>query len=341
MAPWFSIILPIYRVEDYLLRCVQSVLMQGFTDYEIILVDDGSPDGCPAMCRRLAEENPCIQVLHKENGGLSSARNAGLEIARGQYIWWVDSDDWIEPDSLQKLYEATADALPDMVKINHFRVTGETSVPICSNATPGEYQGELCRQLLQKACYTAGKFVLSAWSHIYRREFLQNNGLQFVSERIVGSEDYLFNLESYLLAEKIVVLADVLYDYDLRQGSLSQTYKKDLPRRYAQLYRLLLEQYEKAGARWQYQGALASFYLWHLLHGTCIPNEYYGAGHTLTERRANIRAFLSDATVAQAYACCDKSRFDGKKRIQLWAMKMRWEPLFYWLYVKKPGRKKG
>ena len=122
MAPYFSIILPIYRVENYLLRCVQSVLNQGFTDYEMILVDDGSPDGCPAMCDRLAEEYSCIRVLHKENGGLSSARNAGMEIACGQYIWWVDSDDWMEPDGLQKLYDATAEGLPDMVKINHFLI---------------------------------------------------------------------------------------------------------------------------------------------------------------------------------------------------------------------------
>lgn len=342
MAPYFSVILPIYNVERYLQRCVQSVLGQQFTDYEIILVDDGATDGCPELCDRLARENRCIRVLHKENGGLSSARNAGLQLAKGRYVWWVDSDDWIQPDALQSLYDATEKHSPDMVKFNHFRVEGENSIPVLSIAAAGFYADDQCRELLKQGCYTAGKFVLSAWSHVYRREFLLDRGLTFVSERLVGSEDYLFNLESYLLAEAVTVVSDVLYSYELRQGSLSQSYKKDLPQRYERLYNLLCRQYANAGALEQYQGDLAAFYLWHLLHGTCIPNEYFSTQtHTLQEGRRNVRTFLSADSVREAYACCNKKYFPYKKRLQLWAMNMRFELLFYWLYVKKPKQKKG
>jgi len=88
-----SVIVPIYKVEEYLDRCVRSIAEQTYTNLEIILVDDGSPDGCPAMCDRWAEKDSRIKVIHKENGGLSDARNAGLRIAMGEYISFIDSDD--------------------------------------------------------------------------------------------------------------------------------------------------------------------------------------------------------------------------------------------------------
>lgn len=97
-----SIIVPIYKVERYLKRCVDSILNQTFTDFELILVDDGSPDNCGRICDEYAEKDNRIYVIHKENGGLSDARNAGLDYATGQYIIFVDSDDFVEPDLLEK-----------------------------------------------------------------------------------------------------------------------------------------------------------------------------------------------------------------------------------------------
>ena len=130
--PFFSVILPIYNVEPFLEECIHSVLDQEFTDYELILVDDGSTDACPEICDRYAAEYAHIRTVHKENGGLSSARNAGLEVAKGQYIWWVDSDDWVEPDSLKTLYKACEDGRADMVKLNFTRNgEKETIFKIC------------------------------------------------------------------------------------------------------------------------------------------------------------------------------------------------------------------
>ena len=99
----FSIIVPIYRVEQYIERCVRSLREQTFGDIEIILVDDESPDACPALCDSYAKEDERIRVIHKKNGGLSDARNAGLAIARGEYVIFVDSDDYIEKDTCEKL----------------------------------------------------------------------------------------------------------------------------------------------------------------------------------------------------------------------------------------------
>lgn len=101
-----SIIVPVYRAEKYLDRCVKSILNQTYINFELILVEDGSPDASGALCDRWAERDNRIRVIHKENGGASSARNRGLDIARGEYIAFVDSDDWIEPQMYEYLYVA-------------------------------------------------------------------------------------------------------------------------------------------------------------------------------------------------------------------------------------------
>ena len=101
--PNVSIIIPIYNVEQYLRRCVDSVLQQTLENIEIILVDDGSPDNCPLICDQYKAQDNRVKVVHKKNGGLSSARNAGLKIATGEYILFLDSDDWIEPETAEEL----------------------------------------------------------------------------------------------------------------------------------------------------------------------------------------------------------------------------------------------
>lgn len=113
--PEVSVIVPVYKVERYLDRCVQSILNQTFKDFEVILVDDGSPDRCPAMCDEWAKRDSRITVLHQKNGGASAARNAGLRVAQGEYIGFVDSDDWIEPKMYGSMYELITANDADMV----------------------------------------------------------------------------------------------------------------------------------------------------------------------------------------------------------------------------------
>ena len=103
--PLISVIVPVYKVEKYLERCVKSICAQTYQNLEIVLVDDGSPDQCGEMCDMFAKQDSRIRVVHKENGGLSDARNAGLDVMTGDYVGFVDSDDWIEPDMYQVLYE--------------------------------------------------------------------------------------------------------------------------------------------------------------------------------------------------------------------------------------------
>lgn len=123
-----SILVPIYNVEQYLQRCIDSVLSQSLEDWELILVDDGSPDGCPAICDKNAEKDTRIKVVHKENGGLPSARLAGFEEATGEYLVFLDSDDWLLPDALQILYDSIAsEGGFDIVKARPMRHNGTKS----------------------------------------------------------------------------------------------------------------------------------------------------------------------------------------------------------------------
>ena len=104
--PEISIIVPVYQVEKYLNECIDSILAQTFTDFELILVDDGSPDNCPALCDAAAEKDSRVRVIHKQNGGVSTARNAGLDAAQGNWIAFVDSDDTAAPEYLEKMHKA-------------------------------------------------------------------------------------------------------------------------------------------------------------------------------------------------------------------------------------------
>ena len=113
-TPLVSIIVPIYKVESYLRRCLDSVVSQTYTNLEIILVDDGSPDGCPQICDEYASKDSRIIVIHKENGGLSDARNVGLDICKGEYISFVDSDDWINNHYIEKLLSAAETVKADI-----------------------------------------------------------------------------------------------------------------------------------------------------------------------------------------------------------------------------------
>lgn len=343
MNPYFSIILPIYNVQPYLERCIQSVLTQDFSDYEMILVDDGSTDASGQICDYYAGLYDHIRVIHKENSGLSSARNAGAKAAQGAYIWWVDSDDWIEPHALDTLFRASEKQKPDVVKFNYFRVDSQKSEHR-SNAQAGLYKGKKeIEELINLASYTPSQFALSAWTHIYSRSFLEANGLSFVSERIIGSEDYLFNLQVLFIAESLLTITDILYSYELREGSLSQKpYKENLPLKYTDMYHRIRAFCGEKGLLEEYEGRICRFYAWHLLHGTCISNEYHVTSkHSIQEARRNVRTFLRTADAREAILKCDCSGLPWKYRVQIWAMKHALEPLFYLLYVVKPRIKKG
>lgn len=218
-----SFVLPIYKVEDYLPQCVDSILSQWTEDCEMILVDDGSPDGCGAICDRYAQQHPDVKVIHKPNGGLSDARNAGMELATGTYVLFVDSDDYIEEGSVEKILQWIDSTDADVAFLLSRKVYPDgTSEPLGENLIRSEIYGKSREEVLR---FLAGcpKFPASSWGKIYRRAFLQEHGFHYPHDRRL-SEDLQYSLDLFLTAEKFDYLDFPYYCYrQNRAGSICST----------------------------------------------------------------------------------------------------------------------
>lgn len=211
MKSKISIIIPIYKVEEFLDDCVQSVVGQTYRNIEIILVDDGSPDNCPAMCDAWAEKDNRIRVIHKSNGGLSDARNAGLDMATGDYISFVDSDDWILPMMYEKMLFVMQKENADICACNirscypdHEEVWG------CN-----EYLSGNSEQILDML-YSDTKYPVSAWNKLYKRECWKD--LRFPVGKIC--EDAFTTYQLVHNAERIVQIPKDYYCYRIRPQSI-------------------------------------------------------------------------------------------------------------------------
>ena len=214
-----SIIVPVYNVEPYLRRCIDSILAQTFTDFELILVDDGSPDNCPAICDEYAEKDPRIVVIHKENGGLSDARNAGLDIAKGEYIGFVDSDDFIH----KKTYELALDlALNNDAEIVQwccvpFFHQSELDTDRMINAGSFSIRTEDTQQILD-TYFPDYRYEISTcvWNKIYERHIFDS--IRF-PKGIVYEDSYIF-LDTINAAHKLLYINEHLYYYFQRSDSI-------------------------------------------------------------------------------------------------------------------------
>lgn len=256
MNPFFSIIVPVYNVKNYLNRCIQSLLDQKMSGLELILVDDGSTDGSGEMCDSFAEQFPQICVIHKENGGLASARNAGMQRACGSYISFVDSDDWLDPGTCRILQEHLQKDTPDILNFGYRKIrNGEVLLQEYAAFPEGLYDTRQIRSLIlpdsiarEKAFDQVNLPVqLSACMCVYRRGFLQEHGISFTSEREVLCEDWLFNIRCLCRAHSMSILHDVFYNYDTRDTSLSMSYKPDAYVRRRRLYACYREELDQTG----------------------------------------------------------------------------------------------
>ena len=214
-----SIIVPVYKVERFLVKCIESVLHQTYKNIEIILVDDGSPDSCPQICDEYTAKDARVKVIHKENGGLSDARNAGLNEATGDYILYVDSDDYIELDACEKLAEGILSEEVDFVvgaakEINGNKILYQRH----SNIEPFKiYQSNIF--IIESI--KANEWFAPAWLNLYRKEFLLSNKLYYVKDRIY--EDIQMLPRLYTAANKIVYVDYAFYNYVIREGSIMTT----------------------------------------------------------------------------------------------------------------------
>ena len=208
-----SVIVPIYKVEDCLDKCVRSILEQTHSNLEVILVDDGSPDHCGAMCDGWAARDSRIKVVHKENGGLSDARNAGMKIATGSLISFIDSDDWIDPHFMEALLEAMNARNAQIAECAVELVDEAGNVLRCREAAavPAADKIEGLRRLV-----TEDGIYQTVWNKLYRREMVE--GIPF--EKGKYHEDDFWTYQVFDRMERLAVVQRPLYRYLQRSGSI-------------------------------------------------------------------------------------------------------------------------
>lgn len=238
--PKISVIVPVYRVEKYLGRCVNSLLGQTLSDIEIILVDDGSPDGCPALCDEFAKKDGRIKVLHKENEGLGLARNSGMSLAVGEYIAFVDSDDYVKSEMYRTLYEAAQRENADIAMCGLCCIGGIMSakendvqnINCFDGYTVFDGKEGIDRLMLDISGALPkedqdSRYGFSSVKNIYRKDVLEKNKIRFLSEKEVMSEDVFFVLDFLDKCECAVGVPGAFYCYCRNGQSLSKSYRSD------------------------------------------------------------------------------------------------------------------
>lgn len=212
-----SILVPIYKVEKYLRRSVDSVLSQKFKDYELILVDDGSPDDSPLICDEYAEKDSRIKVVHKKNGGLVSARLAGFQIAKGEYLMFMDSDDYLMSNALEVLYEKAKEGY-DIVKGNDLRFCDDGDLGV---EKPQFLNKETIGAENYLQAYMSGCFLPYLWGGLYRRNLFTEATFKHILD-ISVYEDGVTNIAIWRGVNRYVTIDDIVYAYYINQKSMMQ-----------------------------------------------------------------------------------------------------------------------
>ncbi|WP_051912442.1 glycosyltransferase family 2 protein [Carnobacterium funditum] len=238
--PKISIIIPVYNTEKYLNTCLNSVLNQTFTDIEVICVDDGSPDNSIDLLEMFAKKDERVIVVSQQNTGLSDARNNALAYVTGDYVMYVDSDDWIELNTCEIAYRVALEEKADVILWSYIREFTNHSLPkkIFKKRKEVLNQQESASKLHRRMVGSIGKelkhpenadAIVTAWGKLYKTEIIKYNEINYMNTKIVGTEDALFNIDYFGYVKKAVCLEDALYHYRKdNEVSLTSLYKERL-----------------------------------------------------------------------------------------------------------------
>lgn len=262
MKPLLSVIVPVYNVEKYLKRCLESILVQSWNDYEIILVDDGSTDSSAQICDLYAEKYEMIRVIHKENKGLSDTRNRGIEEASGEYVYFPDSDDWLEPNTFSELSDVIEELTYDIISFNREFVTSEEDKLISAKSRIQKLSGKQALLEMLKQSDITG----FANDKIYRKKLFLDNDIEFPVGKYY--EDLGTNYKLFLKATKVYVTNQKYYHYLITNpDSITQSWNEqklqDMFGFYREIYYspLIREKFEELEIE-----ILQAFYINGLIH---------------------------------------------------------------------------
>lgn len=225
MNKLISIIVPIYKVENYLKRCIDSILNQTYTNLEIILVDDGSPDNCGIICDEYAKQDCRVKVIHKKNGGLSDARNCGIKVSTGEYLIFVDSDDYILKNMCETLLKNALENNADIVSCNFKEVYLNGQEKINKQSQNQQISIVSNAEAIYRYFVKNDLDMNVVWNKIYKKNiFLGDNKIEFPVGRLHEDDFTVYKL--YYYANKVVIINDILYNYFKREESITGNFSR-------------------------------------------------------------------------------------------------------------------
>lgn len=230
MSEVVSVIIPVYNVEKYVGKCLDSIKIQTYTNLQIIIVDDGCKDDSVKICEKYAEQDKRMLIVHKENGGLSSARNEGLKYATGKYCYFFDSDDYIEPDTIEVAVREMQENHAQLVAFNRDKVSEDGHQLSAGRVGNNQYEihSEKDRMIFYLKVYYAYDICFEMWNKLYDLDIIREHQLYFENNYEVFAEDVCFNSYYLLYVNKVVSIDRVFYHYLVREDSIMGVEQKKL-----------------------------------------------------------------------------------------------------------------
>lgn len=319
-----SIVVPVYNVEHYLQECILSLLGQTYKNIEVILVDDGSTDSSGNICDLFAEKDSRIKVIHKRNAGLGYARNSGLEIAKGEYITFIDSDDIAEKNLVELLMNAVHEAAADTCIGGFKRISEDGKILFHERYQPEMYERDavyqnLFARMLGSAADKHDAIRMSVWNVLYSMKIIRENNIRFPSERMLISEDIIWDSEYYRHSEHAAIIDSTAYNYRVTPGSLTQKYKSNKFEMICKLYNVLEE---KVKDNSDMKTRLQRQFFVNLRD--CIHQENRKISHNDKKTyKTRIKAILDDSVVEKVAYEYPIQKIQLKQRLFIWLVKYK------------------
>lgn len=277
-TPMVSVIMPVYNARKYISTTIESVLHQTYTDFELILVDDGATDGSGEICDTYAKQDSRIVMIHQKNGGICKARNTGLNAAKGKYIAFCDHDDLYQPQYLERAIQAAEKTNAELVKFSYRSEYSHNGI-ITRNTEETVPDAVYCVEALVKSNYELlNKVIRVLWNGLYKRNLIERIGLRFNEDIRAGMEDFTFNLQLLQELEEIVFIPDILFvHYSRLEQSTSEKYNQgrlaDIINAFATESRWLQSYHVQANITIQHRSKYVSLMVRTLCHADCPMSE--------------------------------------------------------------------
>lgn len=340
-----TVVLPIFKVERYLERCITSIVKQSYFDLEIILVDDGSPDNCPQICDEWVKKDPRIKVIHKKNEGLGMARNTGIENANGEYICFFDSDDYVDLELIEKTYSLAKKTDADIVTFGHGNVdkSGRIVNFVIPKTKKSLYEGEEVQERFLPDMIASDpktgevtNLHMSAWASFYSMDLIERARWKFVSEREIISEDIYSLLLLYHSVQKVVVLSEALYFHCDNETSLTNTYREDRYDKIRHFHKSCLVQHKKLGYNHEVAIRLHEPFVSFTI---AAMKMIVVCDKTKKEQKKELKYIIDDLHFQNVLFEADICHMTFGRKVLFWAMKKKYYEICYILIHAKVKKK--